>query len=167
LRKLAKRQISFGVVKEHLFFENWPQLMECDVEDLVLVEERDWGLPWPEFDEKDISQDDGDYNLRIYECSMLTMPFNKDYSRELERLERLEESRQKVRKLLASRVRYIKLMVRNLFKIKTDKMSRSGYNYYTRLIAMFIGNFGFSKVYPLPIRISILSIAYTFAFIVQ
>lgn len=165
MRNIAKKRVDFGTVKEILMFENWEQLFDGAVDDMVLVEERDWGMPWPEFGET--QNLDQDCNLRIFEYSMLTMPFNKEYSTELARLETLERSRQKVRKLLAARIRYIKLMVRNLFKIKTDKMSRAGYNYYTRLIAMFIGNFGSNSVYPFPIRISILCIAYTFAFIVN
>lgn len=167
MRKIAKKQISFGVVKEFLMFENWPQLIEGAVEGMELVEERDWGLPWPEFDSEGDESGYPDCNLRIFEYNILTMPCNREYSEELKRLLALEESRKKVKRLLASRVRYIKLMVRKLFKIKTEKMSRSGHNYYTRLVAMVIGNFGFNSVYPLEIRISIFIIAFTFAFVLH
>jgi len=138
-------------------------LIEGAVEGMELIEEKDWGLPWPDI----ISNDESECNLKIFEVSILTMPCTKEYSEELDRLRTLEESRKKVKRLLAQRIRYIKLMTRKLFKHSTEKMSRSGYNYYTRLIAMMIGNFGFNTVYQLEIRISIFCIAYAFAFILH
>jgi len=163
LRRLAKKTLSFGVIKEHLMFESWNELIEGSVEGMELIEEKDWGLPWPDVE----SKDDVECNLRIFEISLLTMPHTKEYSDELNKLRIMEESRKKVKKLLAQRVRYIKLMTRKLFKHNTEKMSRAGYNYYTRLIAMMIGNFGFNTVYQLEIRISIFSIAFAFALILH
>lgn len=139
--------------------------MESGQDYLELVEEKDWGLPWPNFE----GQEDRDVecNLRIYEVKHLTMPVSTKYREELDRLVLLEESRRKVKRLLAERVRYIRKMTRLLFKRNTEKMSKSGYFYYTRILAMFIANFGFSVAYPIEIRISILSIAFTFAFVLQ
>lgn len=149
-------------------FENWSQLMENSVEGMELVEEKDWGLPWPEFNQTDeyCSQDDN-YNIKIFEYNILTMPFNKSYSEELDRLLKLEESKRKVRKMIAARTRYIKMMVRKLFKIKTDKMSRTGYNYYTRLISSLVSIYGFNTVYSLDVRIAVFSMAFTFALVVN
>lgn len=146
-----------------MLFENWPQLLEGAVDGMKLVEEKDWGLPWPDI----LDNNDSDCNLRVFEVSILTMPHTKNFSEELARIEAIEAGKKKVRALLANRRRYIRLMVRKLFKLNTEKMSRAGYNYYTRLIAMVIGTLGTSVASQLEIRIAIFSIAFTIAFVVQ
>lgn len=163
LKQLAKKTINFGVVKDYMFFENWPQFLEGAVDGMKLVEEKDWGLPWPDI----LSNDDSDCNLRVFELDILTMPHTKSYSAELDSLLSIENAKKKVKKLLANRKRYVRIMIRKLFKHNTEKMSRSGYNFYTRLIAMSIGSFGLSEVCRLEILIALFSIAYTIAFVNQ
>lgn len=163
LNKIAKKTISFGVVKEYMFFESWPQLLEGAVDGMKLVEEKDWGMPWPDI----LDNDDSECNLRVFELDILTMPVTREFSEQLERLKKIEEAKKKVRALLARRRRYIRLMVRQLFKLNTEKMSRAGYNYYTRIIAMMIGILGTSTVFQLEIRIAVFSMAYTIAFVMQ
>lgn len=135
--------------------------MSLPEEGAVLIEERDWGLPWPEFDVKE----DCDYNLRVFELSRLTLPDNAAQREEYEKLMKLEESKEMVRKLFARRKRNIRIMIKILFKHNTAEMSRSAYNLYVRFLASVVTHFGYSAVDSLSVRIALYCIAHTFPFV--
>lgn len=164
MRRLARKQINFGVVSEIFMVESWRQFMELPSEGASLVEERDWGLPWPEFDEN-LKDCDEECNLRIFELERLTLPENKEMKKEYERLLIEENSKKMVRKLYSKRMRYIRNAVRILFKHNTEEMSRSGYNIYTRLLTVMISQYGLRKTCLIEVNIAIYILANTFAFI--
>jgi hypothetical protein len=163
--ELSKKPIGFGVVSDFVMIENWEQLFDYGAENMDLVEEKEWGMPWPEFEDSRV--DERSYNLRIYEIKSLTLPENKALKLEYENLLKLEESKLKARRMIACRTRYVKRMIRIIFKRKTENLHREGYNNFVHIATQMVMSFGQTAVQPIEIRVAIFSISYAFAFLLR
>lgn len=131
---------------------------------MFLSEERDWGMPWPEFGDSDIT--DIDMNLRIYEYHELVMPYSKDVSEEMEAYDKMMASKALAKKALSERKRNLRLLTRAIIGIESIGLrSRNAYNAYTWMVSSMFGS-GFNPtLLGTGANIGIFCIAYTFLFV--
>jgi len=133
---------------------------------MTLVEEIDYGLPWPSFDD-DTYRPDTKMNMLIFEDNELALSSNKEYAEAKRKYLIFEESRKKVKKLVSERTRYVRKLVKIIFDKMTVNLKRRVENYYSRIITSLICIIGFKQTANFEIRIAVLSIASLISLLVK
>lgn len=109
--KNAKKTLSFKVLKEYFKVQTIDELLDQGVSGMTLIEEKDWGMPWPDFDDHRTERYlDGYYNPRKYVLEHYLVEDDTGYDDYIT----IMLAKEKVQHMLKMRQRYVKSMIKKL-----------------------------------------------------
>lgn len=147
-------------MKSVICINNFESYFESYEEGMRLVDEIDYGLPWPSFEEDTQENPRIKMNTLVFEHDLLFLVENYEYKLAMKRLKKIEEAKIKVRKMIAERTAYVRRLIRLIFKGMTNKLNRKSQNYYSRILTSVICLIGFNETCKLEVRVALFAIAY-------
>lgn len=142
---------------------NYDDLIKFGIDGMKLIEERDWDLPWPKFE--DALDDEGaEYNLRVYESYRLSLPHESEYRKEFEAFLRKEASKKLASNLLKKKRRQLKKLYRICFKNAQNQFGKKLYNCFIRNIVSYISVLSYLRIAKFDVMVGIFTLSFYLAF---